>query len=144
MPAISTQPTPTSMSPPVPLARNESVLTDVVTAVARGPHVYPIRKFANVPFPLTYTCDMVRGIRELLDVHGEDNLAAIFPRFFPGSKYAKSTFNMARNIYWRAFMHNPELIEEHIGYGRTANGFWKRFREAVDGSYTRASSIKNS
>lgn len=98
----------------------------------KEPTQRPIR---SIPFPLTYVCDMIFGLRFIMDLHGNSVLSHAFDDGFPGCQYGRSSLNGARNVVWHALeVGGDELVTKYIGYGRTPNGLWKTFREEVNGA----------
>lgn len=91
------------------------------------------RPIRSIPFPLTYVCDMVYGLRLIMDLRGDRAISQAFKEGFPGCQYGRSSLNSARNVIWRALeVGTDDLVIRYINHGRTPDGLWKTFREEVN------------
>lgn len=73
-------------------------------------------------FPLTYTWDMVVGMKKIYDVKAEIDLPVVFTAAFPGLSYTRSTVRRHCTMFRRA--KELGILDPYIAHGRTAAGKW--------------------
>jgi hypothetical protein len=108
----------------VPASPSESALVAVTPASTSG------RPIAPIPFPLTFVCDMIKGMNTLANMNNTAEIRVAFGKEFPGCNYAHSTFYKHRQFYKRA--QGLGLIDNLEKCGHTKDGLWSSMVATVE------------
>jgi len=108
----------------VPASPSESALVAVTPAFTSG------RPIAPIPFPLTFVCDMIKGMNTLANMNNTAEIRVAFGKEFPGCNYARLTFYKHRQFYKRA--QGLGLIDNLEKCGCTKDGLWSRMVAMVE------------
>jgi hypothetical protein len=128
--------------PNKPPATKEADLTATsLSQSSRAPVLPVLVHDPAAHFPLKHAIDMILALQKIrARLQGVKKTEVVtktlelFNQFFPSSQYARSTFYHVQNIYLRALEVESKagLIKTYVGYGRTPEGTWKKFRDAVN------------
>jgi len=82
------------------------------------------RPIAPVPFPVTFACDMIDGLEQILSIENPTlaRIQAEFKIHFPGCFFKRKTFYKHRLYFIRAKQAN--ILGHFASLGRTDEGQW--------------------